>query len=160
VAKEKFLNILYKEPDMADLTQSEADALIRVRKLFLDKTPLIIGGGNIQRELQSQIRAEERFYLNIRQTAIEFGIFSSVTRFFSQPLVRICIDKDMKHENPNGEIIEGSHIHLYREGFRDRFATPLLKYGFDDSAGIIYCLGKFLEICNIEDIKINQQIRL
>jgi len=143
--------------DKVELTQGQADALINIRKMFLDKSPLIINRpSNIQRELQSQGNPEDRFYLNVSQKAIEFGRYSSVTRFFSVPLIRACINEDSIHENPDGEVIKGCHIHIYKEGNRDNYAYPLSKYGFS-SIEMTKFLSDFLKLCAIEKIDIIEQ---
>jgi hypothetical protein len=40
-------------------------------------------------------------------------------------LVRVCLGATQKHRNPDSAVISGSHIHLYREGYDDRWAFPL-----------------------------------
>jgi hypothetical protein len=142
---------------LMDLTQSEADGLRIVRKLFLDKMPLIINQPySEQRQLRSETNPYDTFYLNINQTAIEFGKYNTLTRYFSICLVRICIDKDSVHENPDGKKIKGHHIHIYKEGYADRFAYPLENYNFSNF-DIVPLLRQFLRFCNIEDITISEQ---
>jgi hypothetical protein len=139
------------------LNQAEADGLIKVKKIFLDKTPLTVNRPyNEQRELKSERDPYEVFYLNVTQTRIEFGKYGTVTRFFQIPLVRACINPDARHENPDGEILSGSHIHIYKQGYADKFAYPLKEHGFDDML-IVPFIKKFLEYCNIEEIEINEQ---
>ena len=146
---------------MDELTQEQADALITVEKVFVDSRPLIVNRPyKERRELKSKENSADVFYLHITQTAIEFGKFTSNTRFFTFPLIRLCIDKDAVHENPDtDEKITGSHIHIFKEGFADTIAKPISDYGFS-SENIIECIPKFLEICNIEKIKIVDQTLL
>ncbi len=47
------------------------------------------------------------------------------TRHSSQPLVRIDIDDNLIHTNPDGKIIKGSHVHLPIEGYGIAYAFPL-----------------------------------
>ena len=141
---------------MTELTQTEADSLIKMDKVFIDRSPLLINSINTQRELLSKTNPEIKFFLNIRQTALEFGVFSSVNRFFSQPLMRICVNEDSRHENPDGSVITGSHIHIYKENHQDRWAYPISDYGFI-SEEIISCIERFLSVCSIEKITIQRQ---
>ncbi len=141
-----------------ELRQSQADRLLKVGKFFIDKSPIIINRPlNTQRDLQSVENDEDKFYLNISQTAIEFGKYSTITRFFSVPLARVCIDEDCVHENPDDVIIKGSHIHIYKEGYRDRFAYPLEDYSFSSNTEIAHFLPEFLKFCGIEKIGIVNQ---
>ncbi len=142
---------------MAMLTQEEADEMIRLRKVFTDKRPLIVNRPyNEKRELKSERQPQETFYLHITQTAIDFGNYSTVVRNFQIPLVRACIDPDKKHPNPDGTLIEGVHLHVYREGYLDRYAIPLPRSQFPDIS-IAHFIRDFLIYCNIEDVKINDQ---
>ncbi len=139
------------------LDQAMADGLIATRKVFIDKKPLTVNRPyNEQKELRSERDPYEVFYLNITQTAIEFGRYFTVTRFFQTPLVRACLDPDAVHPNPDGTKIKGAHIHLYRQGYKDRFAYPLSEKGFTNTE-IVPFLKEFLKFCNIEDIGINDQ---
>ena len=72
------------------------------------------------------------------------------------PLIRACINEDAVHENPDGEKITGSHIHVYRENNRDSYAYPLSKFGFNPT-NMAKFLGDFLELCSIEKIDIIEQ---
>jgi len=53
------------------------------------------------------------------------------------------------HENPDGEIIRGAHIHIYKEGYGDKFAFPVKD--FEDVEDVLKALTKFCEFCNIEN---------
>ena len=142
------------------LSQSEAEGLIAVRKVFIERTPLTVNRPfNEQRQLRSDREPYETFYLNITQTAIEFGRYSTVTRFFQIPLIRACVNPDYVHPNPDGTEVKGSHIHIYKEGFLDRFAYPLSERGFTETAMVPF-IRAFLTYCNIENIDINEQISL
>ena len=140
-----------------ELTQAQADALLRVGKIFLDKSSIVVNRPfNFRRDLQSVANQEDKFYLNVSQTSIEFSKYSTTTRFFSIPLARACISEDAIHENPDGEMIRGPHIHIYKEGYNDCFAEPLEKHGFTTTE-IANFLDEFLKYCFIEKIDIVDQ---
>jgi len=146
--------------DMPDLTQQEADGLMLVKKLFENKAAIIVNRPyKEERRLISSTNNSDIFYLNINETAIEFGKYTANNRFFSIPLVRICMDKDSVHENPGGELIKGSHIHLYKEKFGDKFATDLSLCNITGTT-TVQVLGQFLAFCNIEAIEIKTQDQL
>jgi len=145
---------------MPNLTQGEADGLLAVKKVFEDRTAIIMNRPyREERKIISAVNNSDIFYLNITETAIEFGKYSLNNRYFQTPLVRVCIDSSAVHENPDGTLIKGSHIHLYKESYGDKFATDLRVANIDGTTPV-QVLGQFLKFCNIEDIEIQNQERL
>lgn len=76
------------------------------------------------------------------------------TRQSNDVLVRVDIDPNAKHTNPDDSVIEGSHVHIAREGERDAWAFPFgsaeaneVIGGCVDVFGIFEC---FRSYCNIE----------
>lgn len=65
------------------------------------------------------------------------------TRHRTETLVRVDIDERAKHTNPDGTLVEGSHVHIAREGFGDRIAYPI------DSDEAIMVVGKDREIISV-----------
>ena len=146
--------------NMPDLSQLEAESLMSVKKLFEDKSAIIVNRPyKEERRLISETNPSDIFYLNINETAIELGKYTANNRFFSIPLVRICIDTDSVHENPDGKQIKGSHIHVYKEKYGDKFAKPLKDYNITETT-TVQILTQFLEFCNIEPIQIRSQGQL
>jgi len=58
-----------------------------------------------------------------------------------------------KHVNPDGEEFSGSHIHIYREGYGDKFAYDISSEKFLDkftnSEDLTDALYDFMKFCNI-----------
>jgi hypothetical protein len=52
-------------------------------------------------------------------------------------LARLCLKS--RHTNPDGEFIDGPHLHRYREGYDAKFAEPLEKLSGIDEALIHFC---------------------
>ena len=145
---------------MVDLTQVEAESLIQVQKVFEDRSAIIMNRPyKTERKLFSVANHMDVFYLNLNETAIEFGKYSINNRFFQIPLVRICIDKDSVHENPDGKLIRGSHIHVFKENYGDKFADDLNLYGITGTTPV-QILSQFLGFCHIEQIEIKNQNQL
>ena len=57
-----------------------------------------------------------------------------------------------EHTNPDGERISGHHVHIYKEGFGDKFAYPAFNFGIESSDTIEVILRKMLIYCNIKRI--------
>ena len=53
------------------------------------------------------------------------------------------------HRNPDGEEIESPHLHIYREGYADKWAIPLPQDSFPDSSDPWQLLEDFIGYCNI-----------
>ena len=58
------------------------------------------------------------------------------------------------HGNPDGSVVFGPHLHVYREGIRDSFALPLKDIFPDYNGDSIGLIKMFLDYCHIsyEDV--------
>jgi len=137
---------------MADviLTQAEADALIALAKHRVDATEWDYPdlGGAISVPLVSADRREP-FLLDLRRGRIDLakGTYQNRGR---QVVVLIRLDfGGAPHRNPDGEEIGSPHLHLYREGFGDKWALPVPTDRFVDLANHWQTLEDFMRFCNI-----------
>lgn len=53
------------------------------------------------------------------------------------------------HRNPDGEKIPVPHIHIYREGYGDKWAMPVPTDQFRAVADVWTTFEDFLQFCNI-----------
>ena len=60
-----------------------------------------------------------------------------------------------KHTNPDGKSLTGSHLHLYREGYGDRWAYPVPAQ-FTNLANLLLTVDEFMKYCNIVEAPIIQ----
>ena len=118
-----------------NLTQAEADALIAMAKHRVDGTewdyPDLGGAASIP--LVSADRREQ-FMLDLRRGGIDLakGTYQNRGR---QVVVLVRLDfGGAPHRNPDGEEIDSPHLHLYREGFGDKWAVPVPADDFRDVA--------------------------
>ena len=87
--------------------------------------------------------------------AVEPGRKTSMqTRHRTETLVRVDVDERAKHTNPDGTVIEGSHVHIAKEGYGDRIAYPIdaeeaIRVIGNDRE-IISIFESFREFCHIE----------
>jgi hypothetical protein len=63
-------------------------------------------------------------------------------------LVRVDLS-GAPHRNPDGEEVPCPHLHVYREGFGDKWAAPLPADRFPDPTDVWATYGRFLAFCNI-----------
>jgi hypothetical protein len=139
---------------MADIniTQVEAGALIDMLKVRVsDETwnyPL--SGGNVSIPLISKDK-KESFWLDVRRGRIDLlkGTYQNRAR---QVVVLVRLDfGGSAHRNPDDSEIESPHLHLYREGYGDKWAFPLPDGTFTDRENLMNLLGDFMRYCNISE---------
>lgn len=56
------------------------------------------------------------------------------------------------HRNPDGTEIGSPHLHLYREGFGDKWAIPVPSGPFGDLSDPWRTLMDFMQYCNIVEV--------
>lgn len=135
-----------------DLTQAEADALIKMKKVRIDSIiwnypPL---GGSISIPLSS-IDKRENFLLDISRGHIDLrkGKYQNRAR---QIIVLVRLDfNGAPHRNPDGMEVTAPHLHIYREGFGDKWAYPVPIDEFPNLTDVVMTLDDFMRFCNIVD---------
>lgn len=135
------------------ISQSEADALIALEKVCVDSEPCDFPdcGQALAIPLVS-LDNKEQFVLNIRRGRIDFAKCTYLNRARQVViLIRVDIGGPI-HLNPDGEEIPCPHIHIYREGYGDKWAVSLPATDFEDASSMEKTLNDFLQYCNITDI--------
>lgn len=133
-----------------ELTQAEADSLIAVKKIRVDdKTWNYPGlGGSVSIPLTS-IDGRERFILDMRRGRIDLAKGSYQNRGRRVvPLVRLCFGGS-PHVNLNDEEVESPHLHIYREGYGDKWALPPPDDKFPNLGDQWRTFHNFMRLCNI-----------
>lgn len=137
---------------MADisLTQAEADALIAVEKHRVndDRNDFPTAGEKIEVPLQSADRREQ-FLLDLSRGRIDLAKVKMQNRG-RQVVVLVRLDLGgAPHRNPDDQDIPAPHLHVYREGFGDKWATPVPPDRFRDTTDVWVTFEDFLQFCNI-----------
>jgi len=134
------------------LTQTEADALLAMAKTFANRTVISIPPGtNRIRDLIGS-DPKERFLLDIWRGTFRLSKLRYQTRARQVViLARLCID-GAPHTNPDGTRLSGSHLHVFREGYDDKWAQPLDTIRFPNPTDIAQVFQNFCEFCNIQDL--------
>lgn len=132
------------------LTQAEADNLINMRKRRVDDKEWQYPGlgGGISVPLVS-LDEREQFTLDIRRSRINLlkGSYQNRGRRVVV-LVRLCFG-GASHPNPDGEEVESPHIHIYREGYGDKWAYPMTTADFTELNNQWQTFQDFMRHCNI-----------
>lgn len=133
------------------LTQTEADTLIAMRKTFINPVTISLPpGADESHELIGE-DPRERFLLDLWRGTFQVSKLKYQTRARKViVLVRLDIN-GAPHTNPDGTKLGGTHIHIYREGYEDKWAYPIEPEGFRDTSDIQQTFRDFCRYCNIED---------
>ncbi|MDX2206157.1 MAG: hypothetical protein SFU57_00800 [Gemmatimonadales bacterium] len=137
---------------MADinLTQAEADALIAMEKHRANEehADFPMSGQSVVFPLQSADRREQ-FLLDLSRGRIDLLKVKMQNRG-RQVVVLVRLDLGgAPHRNPDGEEVPVPHLHVYREGYGDKWAVPVPADRFSDITDIWGTLDEFMRFCNI-----------
>jgi hypothetical protein len=132
------------------LTQTEADGLIAMQKRRTDDRVWHYPGtgGAVTVTLES-IDGREDFLLDVYRARIDLvkGTYQNRAR---RVVVLVRLDFGGRpHRNPDGEEIASPHLHLYREGFGDKWAFPLPADRFPKVQDAWLTFHDFMRFCNI-----------
>ena len=87
--------------------------------------------------------------MDITSSTIKLKKYTFQTRY-SKRVVLVRLDMDgPPHRNPDGTKINCPHIHVYREGYDDKWAYPLPSDKFSNPADVWKTMGDFMDYCNI-----------
>ena len=137
---------------MADinLTQAEADALIAMEKhrTTEDWSDFPMGGQSLVLPLQSADKREQ-FILDLSRGRIDLLKVKMQNRG-RQVVVLVRLDLGgAPHRNPDDEEVPAPHLHIYREGYGDKWAVPIPADRFPNVGEVWTTLEDFLQFCNI-----------
>ena len=133
-----------------NITQTEALALIGMPKQRTDDDlhPFPDFGGSISLPLTS-LDKREGFLLDISRGRIYLQKVKFQNRG-RHVIVLVRLDlSGPPHHNPDGVEVPCPHLHVYREGYADKFAQPLPAAQFADTADLMRTLDDFMRFCNI-----------
>lgn len=132
------------------LTQSEAAALISMEKIKVDDQeydyPSL--GGRIIIPISSRNK-RENFLLDVSRGKIDLlkGTYQNRAR---QIVILVRLDfGGQPHRNPDGQEVPSPHLHLYREGYGDKWAVPIPIRDFPNMQDSWQTLQDFMKYCNI-----------
>lgn len=135
-----------------NLSQSEADALIAMEKIRINEQSIDypIFGGRISVPLISRNK-RENFILDISRGKIDLlkGTYQERAR---QVVILVRLDfGGQPHRNPDGEEIPSPHLHIFKEGYGDKWAEMIPTDRFSNTANLWQLLEDFMRYCNIKE---------
>jgi hypothetical protein len=135
-----------------DLTQVEADALIAMEKHCIDdKEWQFPGPGeNLTVPLTSHDK-RENFLLDVTRGQVKLTKVTYQNRA-RQTVVLIRLDLGgPPHRNPDDVEISCPHLHVYREGYGDKWAVPAPVELCSSIDNLVATLEAFMQYCNITE---------
>jgi hypothetical protein len=140
------------------ISQKEADELLAMRKMATDTKQYTYPslGGHVEIPLVSQNR-HEYFALTIRRGSIDIRKNTYQTRARRTIILARVDIAGPPHRNPDGNDIACPHIHMYREGYDDKWAQPLPDI-FQNHADYWQVLQDFMLFCNIDSVDIKRDL--
>lgn len=132
------------------LTQAEADALIAMekRRASDERVDFPMGGQSVVLPLHSADRREQ-FLLDLSRGRIDLLKVKMQNRG-RQVVVLVRLDLGgAPHRNPDGEEISVPHLHVYREGYGDKWAVAVPADRFTATSDVWRTLEEFLRFCNV-----------
>jgi hypothetical protein len=139
---------------MADsnLTQEEADALIAMEKVrAVDEDYWYPGPGEKLVIPLTSTNKREAFLLDISRGRIDLTKVTYQNRA-RQIVVLLRLDLGgPPHRNPDDEEISCPHLHVYREGFGDKWAVPAPPELFPNPNNLFATYESFLGRCNVTE---------
>jgi len=135
------------------LMQSEVDTLLKMEKKFV--YPKLLSLGNIAMDESHDLISldgREKFILDIWRSGINLAkyTFNNRSRMIYR-LVRVDIGGS-PHRNPDHTKVLCPHIHIYKEGYDDKWAYPLSDYAFRTPNDIMVVLEDFAKFCKIIEL--------
>lgn len=133
-----------------NLTQAEADTLIAMEKHRVneDRRDFPTVGESVVVSLQSPDRREQ-FLLDLSRARIDLLKVKMQTRG-RQIVVLVRLDLGgAPHRNPDDEEIPVPHLHVYREGYGDKWASPVPADRFRNTNDVWTTLEDFFQYCNV-----------
>jgi len=90
------------------------------------------------------------FKLDLRKNKIELKVMNCNIRANDCfVLARLCVN-DREHKNPDGIKVGETHLHIYKEGFNDRYAYNPEDHGFSDFDNVPALILQFADFCKID----------
>jgi len=133
-----------------DLSQADADALIAMPKRATDDREYDFPGpGNRLVLPLTSLDRREDFLLDITRVQINVAKVNYQNRA-RQVVVLMRLDLGgAPHQNPDGEVVPCPHLHIYREGYGDKWAYAIPEGKFGDLSNLFKTLQDFMAECNI-----------
>ena len=132
------------------LRQTEADELFAMAKVAASAQEFMFPslGEKIILPLTS-VNQRENFHIDVTRSRIKLLKMNYSHRARNVIVLRRLDLNGAPHTNPDGQEMECPHLHVYTEGFADKWAYPISPETFPDLADLYATLHSFMHYCNV-----------
>lgn len=135
------------------LDQATVDALLRLDKLLVNAGAINFPSPGSAQELEVKSSDDRETFLidTNRRGRIKISKCTYQERY---NVIEILLQLDIDgppHQNPDGTEIPCPHLHIYREGYADKWAQPI-PADFTNPSDLIATLREFLAYCRVQNI--------
>lgn len=137
------------------ISQQEYDYLMALDKVFDDPSELLSLGPpplDWSRPINAPA-TKDKFLLDFYRGSFELTKYTFNKRY-RQTVILLRYDSLGRHTNPDGVTFDGPHLHLYREGYNDKFAFQVEHIGISEADDRADVLKKILWYCNVQPIPV------
>jgi hypothetical protein len=137
------------------LSQDEADEMLAMQKRFRSSQLISLDVGvRIARDLDpvALIEPSPRLMLDIQRATIRLSKIKYQHRGARTVVLARLDVSGSPHTNPDQVEISGTHLHLFREGFEDKWASELVLSEWTDLTDKELTLRDFCKRFNIDQL--------
>jgi hypothetical protein len=133
-----------------EITQVEADALFALEKHRTTDQRFVLPtlGKKLTVDLLSPDK-RERFNLDMTSSYVSLSKFTMQTRARAIVVLARLDINGAPHRNPDDEEIPAPHLHLFREGYGDKWAYAVPTEIFTNLSNRWTTIQEFMRYCNI-----------
>jgi hypothetical protein len=142
------------------MNQSEATSLIAMDKILNEINVTLPQIGDKKSYKVASVNGRHQFVLDFHRFG-RYSVSCTLQERYqnTEILVRLDIGDSKRHKNPNGTIITGSHIHIYRENYNDKWAFSAGEIASGLSLDLNNALAVFSGFCDYCHISIPRIIQ-
>lgn len=138
------------------MQQEEADELLAMPKRFRSNEIISLPAGTRRSFELLGPGDREVFLLDMWRGTIRLTKYRYQTRArITTILARLDVNA-APHTNPDGSRVGGTHVHVYRAGFEDKWAYELDPQQFSNPHDGGRTFGEFCRFCNVTDTPLFQ----
>ena len=140
-----------------DLTQDEADQLMAMEKRPLEEKDWLfpVPGDRIAIPLTS-LDKRESFMLDVTRAQIKLTKATYQNRARAAIVLMRLDLSGPPHRNPDGEEIPCPHLHVYREGYGDKWAILAPPGTYTNTLDLFATFEVFIQQCNVTELVVQK----